>query len=235
MNQEKIGKLIKELRKKNNLTQKEFANKYGVTYQAVSKWENGKNMPDVSLIKEMSKDFNINLEDILEGELKSKPKQKNILKITIVLITIIIILLGIILILFKNRDENFEFKTLSTECNYFNISGSIAYNKNKSSIYISNIHYCGGEDNTLYEDIECVLYESNKNIETRIDEVKYNKKEPIKLEDFLKDVKFNIDNYRRTCEQYKNNSLFLEINATDKYNKVTTYKVPLTIEETCFK
>ncbi len=38
MDQEKIGKFIKEIRKKNNLTQKDLANKYNVTYQAVSKW-----------------------------------------------------------------------------------------------------------------------------------------------------------------------------------------------------
>lgn len=72
MDQEKIGKLIKEIRKKNNLTQAEFAEKYGVTYQAVSKWENGKNIPDVSLLKEISKDFNVNIEDLLEGRVSSK-------------------------------------------------------------------------------------------------------------------------------------------------------------------
>ena len=47
MDQEKIGNFIKEIRKKNNLTQKDLADKYNVTYQAVSKWENGKNMPDI--------------------------------------------------------------------------------------------------------------------------------------------------------------------------------------------
>lgn len=41
MNQEKISNLIKQLRKKENLTQAQFANKYNVTFQAVSKWENG--------------------------------------------------------------------------------------------------------------------------------------------------------------------------------------------------
>ena len=66
MNQDNIAKFIKEIRKKNNLTQKDLADKYGVTYQAVSKWENGKNIPDITLLKEMSKDFNINIEDILE-------------------------------------------------------------------------------------------------------------------------------------------------------------------------
>ena len=33
------------------MTQKDFALKFGVTYQAVSKWENGKNIPDISLLK----------------------------------------------------------------------------------------------------------------------------------------------------------------------------------------
>ena len=54
MEQEKIGKFIKKLRKENNLTQKDLADKYGVTYQAVSKWETGKNIPDISLLKEIS-------------------------------------------------------------------------------------------------------------------------------------------------------------------------------------
>ena len=53
MDQKRIGNLIKELRKKNNLTQEKFAEKYGVTYQAVSKWENGKNIPDISLLKQI--------------------------------------------------------------------------------------------------------------------------------------------------------------------------------------
>ncbi len=58
MDQEKISKFIKKLRKENNLTQKQLADKYEVTYQAVSKWENGINLPDVILLKQMSKDFN---------------------------------------------------------------------------------------------------------------------------------------------------------------------------------
>ena len=69
MNQEKIGNLIKEIRKKNNLTQAEFAERYGVTYQTVSKWENGKNIPDIMLLKQISEDFDniptAQLDDIL--------------------------------------------------------------------------------------------------------------------------------------------------------------------------
>lgn len=47
MDQEKFGKFIKQIRKDHNLTQKQLAEKYNVTYQAVSKWETGKNMPDI--------------------------------------------------------------------------------------------------------------------------------------------------------------------------------------------
>ena len=72
MDQEKIGKFIKDLRIKNNLTQKEFADKYNVTYQAVSKWENGKNMPDLSLLKDICKDFDVSLDDLFNGEKRVK-------------------------------------------------------------------------------------------------------------------------------------------------------------------
>lgn len=45
MNQEKFGQLIKEIRKTNHLTQKQLAEKYHVTFQAVSKWERGLSFP----------------------------------------------------------------------------------------------------------------------------------------------------------------------------------------------
>ena len=51
MNQENIGKYIKKLRKENNLSQEKLADKLGVTYQAVSKWERGLNLPDMTTLK----------------------------------------------------------------------------------------------------------------------------------------------------------------------------------------
>lgn len=50
MNQIKIGKFISEYRKKNNLTQMQLAEKLNITYRAISKWENGKRMPDSSIM-----------------------------------------------------------------------------------------------------------------------------------------------------------------------------------------
>jgi len=72
MDQEKVGSFIKKLRIDNNLTQLELAEKLGVTYQAVSKWENGKNVPDIATLKEISKLFNIDIDEIISGEIKNK-------------------------------------------------------------------------------------------------------------------------------------------------------------------
>ena len=61
MNQEKVGNLIKKLRKDNNLTQKELADKLNVTFQAVSKWENGKSVPDIAQLRQISKLFSVDI------------------------------------------------------------------------------------------------------------------------------------------------------------------------------
>ena len=50
MNQQKIGRFISENRKNQGLTQAELAEKLGVSNRAVSKWENGRSMPDVSIM-----------------------------------------------------------------------------------------------------------------------------------------------------------------------------------------
>lgn len=232
MNQEKIGKFIKDIRKKHNLTQADLAEKYGVTYQAVSKWENGKNLPDVTLLKEMSKDFNVNIEDLLEGRITSN-KKNNKTKIIIILSILILALLGVIFLLNYNHNHTFEFKTLTSSCQDFKISGSIAYNNKKSSIYISNINYCGGDDTTEYKKIECVLYESSNNIETKIGSSSYTNKAPITLEEYLKNVQFHIDNYSKTCINYKKNILYLQINAITKEGKTILYKIPLSMTDNC--
>ena len=235
MDQEKFGKFIKEIRKNNNLTQKQLADKYGVTYQAVSKWENGKNMPDIMLIKQMSKDFNIELEDMFEGEYKSAAKKKNNNWMLILLITLLIAFVILLFLLIKsNSEKDFKFKTLTTGCEDFNISGSISYNENKSAIYISHVDYCGGDTEDEYKKIECSLYESHENTDVKISSCGTHENEFVTLETFLKDVKIMVDNYNSVCNNYyKDSSLYLLINATDENNKVTSYKIPLLLEENC--
>lgn len=68
MNQEKIGKFISERRKEKKLTQEQVAEKLGVSINAVSKWERGICLMDMSLLKPLSKILEVNIVDILSGE-----------------------------------------------------------------------------------------------------------------------------------------------------------------------
>ena len=74
MDQEKIGKFIAECRKKRKMTQSELGEKLGVTEKSISNWENGRNMPDLSLFKPLCEELNISLNDLLSGE-KVKEKE----------------------------------------------------------------------------------------------------------------------------------------------------------------
>lgn len=231
MNQEKISQLIKKIRTDNNLTQSQFANKYNVTYQAVSKWENGKNLPDITLLTQICRDFEIDINDFLEGNTTTKKHNKNLIYI-VLLIAFIAILLIVLAI---RKDNNFEFKTISSNCPSFTISGSLAYNKNKSYLYISNIEYCGGDDNNYYKNIECTLSERKNNIETIIGKDTYDNDKPIQLEEFLHNIEFRLDDFSNQCKNYSSNSLFLEIKATSEDGKTTIYKVPLSLSSHCLK
>ena len=228
MNQEKIGSLIKKIRKENNLTQQDFAKKYGVTYQAVSKWENGKNIPDIALLKEICSDYDIN--ELLDNNYKVKKKNIPLL----ILIGILVITFITIFLLITNKNESFHFKTLSSSCNNFTIRGTLAYNNNQSSIYISNIDYCGGDDKIKYKKIECILYEKEKDNVTKLIKKNTSKESNITIEEYLKDFTFKINNYDRLCKTYSKNSLYLTIKATNNNDKVTTYDIPLTINDDCF-
>ena len=68
MDQEKIGKFIAELRKEKNMTQQELAEKLGVSSKSISRWENGRTLPDYSIIKDLCKTLNISINELFSGE-----------------------------------------------------------------------------------------------------------------------------------------------------------------------
>ena len=62
-----MGQIIRRLRKERNLTQEELAEQLGVTFQAVSKWENNTGMPDISQVVPIAHVFGVNI-DVLFGQ-----------------------------------------------------------------------------------------------------------------------------------------------------------------------
>ncbi len=79
MDQEKIGKFIAKCRKQKNMTQSELGEKLGVTEKSISNWENGRNMPDLSLFKPLCNELEISLNDLMSGEnVKEKEYQEKL-------------------------------------------------------------------------------------------------------------------------------------------------------------
>lgn len=76
MNQQKIGKFLKELRKEKELTQEKLAQIVNVSNRTVSRWENGNNMPDLDILIELSDYYGIDLRELLDGERKSEEMNK---------------------------------------------------------------------------------------------------------------------------------------------------------------
>lgn len=76
MNQEKIGAFIFQLRKEKNLTQEQVAEKMGVTSKSVSRWENGRTLPDVSMLRMLASYMGVSLDELLNGERKVLKKKK---------------------------------------------------------------------------------------------------------------------------------------------------------------
>lgn len=77
---ENMGRKIAGLRKSNNMTQDELAERLGVTPQAVSKWENGVSMPDIAILPKLSEIFSVTIDELFakdsEPEVRYVPKEK---------------------------------------------------------------------------------------------------------------------------------------------------------------
>lgn len=87
MNQEKIGKFIVSCRKQNGFTQADLAKKLNITVQAISKWENGKSLPDPSIMLELCEFLGINVNELLTGkrlDMKNYKEmaEKNLMELT---------------------------------------------------------------------------------------------------------------------------------------------------------
>lgn len=71
----KVGQLIRTVRQEKNMTQNQLAELLRVTDKAISKWERGLGLPDISLLPELSAALELDMEKLLEGCLPDGPEQ----------------------------------------------------------------------------------------------------------------------------------------------------------------
>ena len=78
MDQQKIGRFLKALRREKGLTQEALAERLGVTGRSVSRWENASSLPELSLLMELADFYGVELREILDGERMQKNMDKKI-------------------------------------------------------------------------------------------------------------------------------------------------------------
>lgn len=176
MNQEKTGKFIAASRKNKNLTQEQLAEILGVNNRTISRWENGKNMPDISLLKLICKTLDISIEELINGERTTKNNlttsyekaiististnnkiNKKMNKLIKIFLSIIIIILSItisIIIYYKNKYPKIDIYNLNTINSEENkLNKSLTLNQGKYKIYFYGIEslQIGDVKNNYYD------------------------------------------------------------------------------------
>jgi len=72
VDQKKIGAFLRELRKEKKLTQEQLVERFHITDRTVSRWENGNNMPDLSILVDLADFYDVDVREILDGERKGE-------------------------------------------------------------------------------------------------------------------------------------------------------------------
>ena len=68
----KIGNFLRTLRNEKDMTQEGIAEKFGVSSRSVSRWENGKTMPELGLLVELAVFYDVDIKEIIDGERRSE-------------------------------------------------------------------------------------------------------------------------------------------------------------------
>ena len=237
MDQSKIGKFIAECRKDNKLTQEQLAEKLGVTSKSISRWENGKTMPDLSLMRPLCDILDITINELISGErIEKKEYQKkseeNIINTInysnkktrffkiflgcLITIFLILVLMFVIDVRRMNKNEEVVFSTWGFK--YFP-----AINLNDEEIEIAVKNYLvrkGDEEYKRYEDSKTFVSMRVFLIEEKEKEEKYN------IYAWVLEGKYYLDG-----DEIKQDSGFsiphkFVVEKIDGIFKVTDYKIP---------
>lgn len=170
-----LGKKIAELRKRNNLSQEELAEKVGVARQTISKWEIGDTTPDINQVKIISKIFNISIDELVDNDINNVIVEKvsnteklagitiKILKVfgimLIVFITLIFLFVIIFMVDMPRNDYDIVGRTkISCQLNNEEYVYEAEYNKNYQVINSGGDAYIMNHtDIESYEDVNKII------------------------------------------------------------------------------
>ncbi len=255
MNQEKIGEFIAELRKKKKITQEQLGKQVGVTGKAVSRWETGKSLPDISIINEVSKILNVTTTELLNGEkllevnhnnigeitensvdfYKFKLKRKFIKILTILLIMFLSLLLGTLLLFYLNNYNSCKIYSIISSNKEFSVKGIFNITNKKDILIVSQFEYFGTGITDIYA-IEYRLmqedkmYFKNGDIKSfKLDE--YSKK--IDFKEYLKNLTIYLENSnkKQNFNNITSKPLYVEFSYIGYGGETYNYTIPLELKK----
>lgn len=240
MNQSKIGKIIETKRKEKKLTQKELADYLGVSNTAISKWENGNNLPDISMLEPLCEILELDLLDlIMTKNTEHEDSYKKFAKIRKArlrrTITLSIIFLSILCLtnyytynrlMNKRKEElskNVEVYKITSKDKDIRIDGYAIFNNKENMIILEKIIYQKPDNlNINYTELDEAIYYIyldkeimiKRNIDLTKEEINTIRDiiALIKCEKYISDINFN-----ENRDKFHKVKLVLELK--DKNNK----------------
>lgn len=175
---------------------------------------------------EKDKSFN----DLVAEKIK---KKNNRIKRRMIAIGILsaFLFISVVILFMKTSGKTFEFEGISTDCHGYKVTGNLEYNNDTKTLYIDSISYCGGTDDNQYDKIEAVLFE---NADTPIVVSSFASQTDITLEEYLKQLSLEEEDYLEKCNTFNDESLYLEITTTKKESQ-KIFKASLSIGKSCIK
>lgn len=233
MDQIKIGKLIAKQRKEKGLTQQELGDKVGVGYRAVSKWETGQTMPDISIINELSKTLGITTDELLNGELnKPKPSTSKPNKKYLLLLIPIIIIGIVIAIIIRQNNRVYEYNLKSANYSEYQVEGQLMIERNKITINIGKIKFTDYNlKKTVIKNYEYKLFSNNLPlVGVGLNEISNNNVKEISISELQKNLKiYYHDKLLVPKEKLINNNLILEFNFIDENSNIINKRIEISI------
>ncbi len=173
MNNKKIGKFIQSLRLELNMTQKDLAEKLYITDKAVSKWETGNSIPDVSILESLSNILNISVTELINGERidnenlenadkviinnlnidkkRMKTRNKIIITLSIILVVALLFILGIFF--YNNYNKIIVYQFDGESKNFGFVEGTAVYSNN-GNVFNIGLFYLKNDSELDVETIE---------------------------------------------------------------------------------
>ena len=242
----KVGNFIASLRRANNLTQEELAERLNVSNKTVSKWEVGTNIPDTNCLFKLSKEFNVPTQDILNGgEVHNESENNDSInkginfynklfkrKVTKIVILIIIAIVTLFSVLYtiSNYNRVQVYDIISKDDN-FRVHGYLIHNPSESIFIINNIKYFGNDKGTIDESniwFYNIYINSNNTESYYLDEEALHS--PQNISELLNKISlsFILNNQKNNI---LDNIFYLNMRFINENNYTYTYKIELRFEK----